>query len=262
MSLSATFAMVLPSTTADHNTARSSVLHTSSQYRCLSTARVWRAKCHYDVLGVKSTATAGEIKEAYRQLAKQMHPDKMHDASVEEQTAAHHRFVEINAAFTILGDLANRRRYDMQREGPIGMQANARAYSGMYPAGGAATPHAGKDGFDEYGFFTGSAPNESPYKKVSNSTIIILALCWMIGGVLFHWWRFGEAQDETRELVETRNRTAARLLSTAKRRAQENGAQLQLAMLRDTHNAQTLGGETQPPVEHKQAQHVSLSPAT
>lgn len=152
MSLSATFTMVLPSTTADHNTARSSVLHTSSQYRCLSTARVWRAKCHYDVLGVKSTATAGEIKEvwriivssflcipstsphdckpeavcllcaashaispsliaqAYRQLAKQMHPDKMHDASVEEQTAAHHRFVEINAAFTILGDLANRRR--------------------------------------------------------------------------------------------------------------------------------------------------------
>jgi len=36
---------------------------------------VANAECHYDVLGVQPTASADEIKSAFRRLALQLHPD-------------------------------------------------------------------------------------------------------------------------------------------------------------------------------------------
>jgi DnaJ-class molecular chaperone len=39
-----------------------------------------------------------------------MHPDKMHTASGEEKSAAHDRFVDINAAFAVLSDVSTRRK--------------------------------------------------------------------------------------------------------------------------------------------------------
>lgn len=61
----------------------------------------------YDVLGVARTATAAEIKKAYRQLAKKLHPDlNPGDAAKQE------RFKEVSAAYDLLGDEAKRRRFD------------------------------------------------------------------------------------------------------------------------------------------------------
>jgi hypothetical protein len=99
--------------------------------------------------------------------------------------------------------------------------------------------------------------------QVSNITIIFLAVCWMLGGMLFHWWRFGEAQGEVSELVETRNRTASEMLKTAKRRALENGAELQLAMLRDSH-ARMVGPSSDPQVQSdvQQVTQVAAQPAS
>ena len=53
----------------------------------------------YDVLGVSKSASAAEIKGAFRKLAKKLHPD----ANKHDQRAAS-RFAELNAAYEILGD--------------------------------------------------------------------------------------------------------------------------------------------------------------
>ena len=61
----------------------------------------------YDVLGVSKSAGAAEIKNAFRRLAKKLHPDaNKHD------TRAAARFAEVNAAYEILGDAAKRKAYD------------------------------------------------------------------------------------------------------------------------------------------------------
>ena len=61
----------------------------------------------YIVLGVSLTATDTEIRNAFRTLAKQYHPDRNPDDAVSEE-----KFKEISRAFDILGDSERRRKYD------------------------------------------------------------------------------------------------------------------------------------------------------
>jgi curved DNA-binding protein len=65
------------------------------------------SKDPYDILGVSRTATADEIKRAYRRLAKETHPDR----NPGDKTGAL-RFKEVRAAYEVLGDPQRRDQYD------------------------------------------------------------------------------------------------------------------------------------------------------
>jgi DnaJ-class molecular chaperone len=61
----------------------------------------------YDVLGVSKSASAADIKSAFRKLAKKHHPD----ANKHDPKAAS-RFAELNAAYEIVGDAEKRKAFD------------------------------------------------------------------------------------------------------------------------------------------------------
>lgn len=63
-------------------------------------------KNYYETLGVDKSASADEIKSAYRKLAKQYHPD------LNKATEAQAKFKEINEAYEVLGDENKRKNYD------------------------------------------------------------------------------------------------------------------------------------------------------
>lgn len=63
---------------------------------------------YYEILGVGPNATKDEIKEAYRQLALQWHPDK------NKSSNAHQKFIVINQAYLILSDDEARAKYDKE----------------------------------------------------------------------------------------------------------------------------------------------------
>lgn len=73
----------------------------------------------YKVLGVDKTATAEDIRKAYRRLAKKHHPDlNPGDKSAEEQ------FKKVSAAYDLLSDAEKRARFD---RGEIDAEGNERA---------------------------------------------------------------------------------------------------------------------------------------
>lgn len=63
-------------------------------------------KDYYKTLGVSKTATEGEIKTAYRKLARRYHPDVNKDPQAEE------KFKEVNEAYQVLSDPEKRKKYD------------------------------------------------------------------------------------------------------------------------------------------------------
>ena len=95
----------------------------------------------YNVLSVTKSATADEIKKAFRKLAKVYHPDQSKDPKAKE------KFSEINSAYEILGDVKKRGQFD---RGEIDAEGKPRAPSFSEARGGGA----GAAGFD----FGGGSP--------------------------------------------------------------------------------------------------------
>ncbi len=77
---------------------------------------------HYTTLEITPTASQRDIKEAYRRLVKQFHPDTNNQSD-----HSHQQMLRINFAYEVLGDPDQRHAYDQQRQGHqsrIGIKVN------------------------------------------------------------------------------------------------------------------------------------------
>ena len=126
-------------------------------------------KDYYKILGVAKTATASEIKKAYRKLAVKYHPDKTKD-----DKAAEEKFKETTEAYEVLKDPEKRKKYDelganwkmYEQQGgngrgrdaygsPFGSGRSQREFSEEY-----SDIFGGSGGFSDFfeSFFGGAAP--------------------------------------------------------------------------------------------------------
>ncbi|MEP6598460.1 MAG: molecular chaperone DnaJ [Actinomycetota bacterium] len=106
----------------------------------------WLEKDYYAALGVTKNSSAGEIKKAYRKLARELHPDKKPgDAKAEA------RFKEVSEAYDVLSVDAKRKEYDEARSLFAGG-----AFRGGFPGAGNSPAGATFDMSDVFGTAGGS----------------------------------------------------------------------------------------------------------
>jgi curved DNA-binding protein len=105
----------------------------------------------YETLGVDKSASADEIKKAYRRLARKYHPDVNKDPEAES------KFKEINAAYEILSDPQKRAQYDRHGDSMFGgqnFQDFAHAHSGANLDEILRSIFGGGGGFSSFGSFS------------------------------------------------------------------------------------------------------------
>jgi curved DNA-binding protein len=116
------------------------------------------SKSLYETLGVSESASADEIKKAYRKLARKYHPDINKDESAVD------KFKEINAAYEVLSDEQKKAQYDQYGDQMFGGQNFhdfAQGQGGgvdldeilrqMFGGGGGAGFGGGQGGFGGFG---------------------------------------------------------------------------------------------------------------
>jgi len=112
---------------------------------------------YYDILGVSKSASAQEIKSAYRKLALEWHPDRNKAANANE------KFKEINEAYAVLSDTKKKETYD--QFGHAAFQPGMGG-GGQGPFGG-----GGRQGPFQYYYSTSGGQGGSPFGGMGSDFI-------------------------------------------------------------------------------------------
>jgi curved DNA-binding protein len=146
------------------------------------------ARDYYDVLGISRNASAEEIQQAFRTLARRHHPD------INKDPASEDRFKEVNEAYQVLSDPQTRRRYD--RFGPDfrqipedweervatgagpGAGGRTRAYGSRVAEGGvhAGPGFGGVDVEDLFGSLFGAGRARGPVPGADQEAELVLSV--------------------------------------------------------------------------------------
>ena len=117
---------------------------------------------YYEILGVSKSASADEIKSAFRKLAKQYHPD------VNKAPDAADKFKEAQEAYAVLSDPEKRKQYD---------QFGHNAFNNMGGAGASGFDFSGFDFGDIFDDLFGSSfgfsnRNSSRFSSITSFSVL------------------------------------------------------------------------------------------
>ena len=110
---------------------------------------------YYQILGISKSASADEIKKAYRKKAHQYHPDKGGGNDV--------KFKEINEAYQVLGDTQKRAQYDQFGPNGGGVGTNGDSSAGGWDFGGFSAKGGPASGWDFGGNHSGGGFRSSGF---------------------------------------------------------------------------------------------------
>ncbi|XP_035988350.1 dnaJ homolog subfamily C member 4 [Fundulus heteroclitus] len=203
-----------------------------SGLRMLSHSHAQRkAVSYYDLLGVKSDASVDEIKNAFFDKSKKLHPDS--DLS---NPALHSQFVELNEAYRVLSKELSRKEYDLRLQRPYQGDQAFRSTSSY-------TVHRSAAANDDVRYWEQFQHAQSPEataeqrkeKRKRNYKLVIYCVITMMLSVGAHMVFFRKLEEVHSNFMDEKDRVITEIYNEAKERARVNGFKKQTELLRQKH---------------------------
>ncbi|KAF3838546.1 hypothetical protein F7725_010314 [Dissostichus mawsoni] len=211
---------------------QSCLLCYKSGLRLLSQSYAHRkAVNYYDLLDVKSDASLEEIKNAFFNKSKKLHPDS--DLS---NPALHGQFVELNEAYRVLSKGPSRKEYDFKiRHAYSGGQAFKSTASYTYRP---SAEH--QDNSRYWNQFRQARAQETPgeeWQKKRRRNFQLVGYCFltMLLGIGAHVIFFRKLEQIHNTFMDEKDRVINNIYNESKERAKVNGFKKQSEILRQRH---------------------------
>lgn len=126
-------------------------------------------RSHYDILGIASTASAGEIKKKFYDLSKQLHPDRNRTLPAEERKVAAKKYGRVKEAYDVLKDKSKRAAFDQELSGRNGSSGGGGGFSGGDSVYHTQRNARSNDHYYGHTRYTGSAHQASSFYRKSTA---------------------------------------------------------------------------------------------
>ncbi|XP_053179878.1 dnaJ homolog subfamily C member 4 [Scomber japonicus] len=199
-----------------------------SGLRLLSQSAACRkAVNYYDLLGVKSDATLDEIKNAFFDKSKKMHPD-----SDPTNPGLHGQFVQLNEAYRVLSKEPSRKEYDFKNRQPYSGNQAFRSTS-SYRASTAA--HENIRYWEQFRQTQEMPAEEWQKRRKRNIRLVGYCIITMLLSVGAHIIFFSKLEEVHNNFMDEKDRVIKEIYNESKERARVNGFKRQTEILRQKH---------------------------
>ncbi|RVE67387.1 hypothetical protein OJAV_G00102340 [Oryzias javanicus] len=184
---------------------------------------------YYDLLGVKSDATLEEIKNAFFDKSKKLHPDS--DPSNPE---LHSQFVKLNEAYRVLSKELSRKEYDFKIRRPYSGGEVFRSTSSY------ASSKSAQDNIHYWEQFRHSQPPEMTAEerergRKRNFRLVAYCIITMMLSIGAHMIFFRKLEEVHNNFMDEKDRVITEIYNESKERARINGFKKQTEILRQKH---------------------------
>ncbi|XP_008325108.1 dnaJ homolog subfamily C member 4 isoform X2 [Cynoglossus semilaevis] len=182
---------------------------------------------YYNLLGVNSNASLDEIKRAFFDKSKKLHPD-----SDPSNPKLHGHFVELNKAYQVLSKEQSRKEYDLRirhtNPGEFTPNSNHNIYRHSSNMANQNNSHY----WEQFRHSGTVSPQEMKRKNLRLVGYCLLAMLLSIG---VHMALFRKLEEMHRTYMDEKDRVITQLYNESKERARVNGYKKQIEILQQKH---------------------------
>lgn len=187
-----------------------------------------KAVNYYNLLGVKSDASLEEIKNAFFDKSKKLHPD-----SDPSNPTLHSQFVELNEAYRVLSKEPSRKEYDFKIQ---------HHYAGgqIYRSTSSYTSPGTQESVRYWEQFHQSQAQETTAeeqqrRRKRNARLVAYCLIAMMASIGAHFVFFTKLEEVHNNFMDEKDRAITEMYNESKERARVNGFKKQTEILRQKH---------------------------
>ncbi|CAG09777.1 unnamed protein product [Tetraodon nigroviridis] len=187
-----------------------------------------KAVNYYELLGVKSNAGLDEIKDAFFEKSKKLHPDR--DPA---NPALHSQFVELNEAYRVLSKDSSRKEYDVKLAQPYaqGQAFSSSSAHSTYTSGG------NRRYWEQFRQAPAQEVSAEQWQRRRRRNLHLVGYCViaMLLSIGVHVIFFRKLEEVHNNFMDEKDRVITEIYKESKERARANGFRKQMEILRQKH---------------------------